>query len=65
MERIGVRELRQNAGWCPSPQTPWDELSASGAVRVPDEEGDITDLPPGDFGVDATAVLGAMREDER
>jgi hypothetical protein len=44
---------------------PWDELLASGAVGGPDEEGDIADLAPADFGVEISAVLAAMREDER
>ncbi len=88
MERIGVRELRQNASrylrrvaagedfqvtqrglpvalLVPVPDDPWDELLASGAVRLPEEAGDVADLVPADFGVGATAVLAAMREDER
>ncbi len=88
MERIGVRELRQNASrylkrveagedfqvtqrgkpvalLVPVPDDPWDELLASGAVRAPEEPGDLADLAPADFGVQATAALAAMREDER
>ncbi len=48
----------------PVPDDPWEELLTSGAVRAPEEEGDVADQAPTDFGVHATAVLAAMREDE-
>lgn len=88
MERIGVRELRQNASrylarvaagedfqitdrgtpvalLVPVPANPWDQLLASGSVRAPDDEGDITEVEPVDFGLDASAVLSEIREGKR
>ncbi len=49
----------------PVPDDPWEELLASGAVRAPEEQGDVAETAPVDFGVEATAMLAAMREDER
>lgn len=43
----------------------WSELIASGRVSPPVEDGDIAQERPGDYGVDASAVLAAMRSLER
>jgi prevent-host-death family protein len=43
----------------------WADLIASGGVTPAGEGGDITDETPVDFDVDASAVLEAMRADER
>lgn len=43
----------------------WENLLASGRVSVPAEEGDVLEEPPGDFGIDASGVLEAIRQDER
>lgn len=88
MDRIGVRELRQNASrylarvangeslevtdrgrpvalLVPIGSEPWQALVASGRVLPPAQDGDVLDEPPGDYGVDASARLAAMREEER
>lgn len=49
----------------PVPTDPWDLLMAAGAVRAPEDEGDLADLGPDDFGVDASGELAKMREHER
>jgi prevent-host-death family protein len=43
----------------------WADLVAAGKVIPAEEETDITDEAPRDYGIDATAALGAMRADER
>lgn len=43
----------------------WEVLLASGQVSAPTEEGDIVDEAPGDYAIDASGQLAAMREDER
>lgn len=43
----------------------WQHLLASGRVAPPTEDGDVLDEAPGDFGIDASDTLTAMREDER
>jgi prevent-host-death family protein len=88
MERIGVRELRQNASrylarvatgetievtdrgrsvalLVPTGTDRWQHLIASGQVLAATDGGSVLDDPPADFGVEASAQLAAMREDER
>ena len=43
----------------------WRRLLASGRVVSPTEEGDVLDEAPNDFGIDASARLAVMREDDR
>lgn len=43
----------------------WHGLLASGRVSAPSEEGDVLDEAPRDYGIDASAQLRAMRDDER
>jgi prevent-host-death family protein len=43
----------------------WADMIASGRVTPAERGGDITDEMPADFDVDASAVLEAMRADER
>jgi prevent-host-death family protein len=43
----------------------WQDLLASGRVTPPTEDGDVLDEAPGDFGIDPSGTLAAMREDER
>lgn len=43
----------------------WEHLHASGRIAPPSENGDVVDEAPTDFGIDATGVLAAMREDVR
>ncbi len=43
----------------------WPHLLASGRVVPPTEDGDVLDEAPKDFGIDASATLAAMRENER
>ncbi len=49
----------------PVPTDPWDQLLAAGAVRAPEDEGDVAEPGPEDFGVDASGELAKMREHER
>jgi len=49
----------------PTPEDPWQELVASGQVIAATGEGDVTDDPPIDYDIDASARLAAMRADER
>jgi prevent-host-death family protein len=87
MDRIGVRELRQNASrylarvatgetievtdrgrpvalLVPVRPERWDELVASGQVQLASGEGSLFDDAPGEFGIDASGRLAAMRNDE-
>jgi prevent-host-death family protein len=65
-ERIEVTDRgRPVAMLVPMPRNTWDELLASGQVKPPDEEGDLLDEPPVDYGIDASGELRKMRELER
>ena len=88
MDRIGVRELRQNASryidrvtqgeslvvtdrgrpvarLVPVAVDPWSDMIASGRVTPAEDDGDVADESPVDYKVDASAVLAAMRAEER
>ena len=88
MERIGVRELRQNASryldrvargetlevtdrgkpvarLVPVGTDPWADMVASGRVTLAEDPTDVANEAPGAYAVEASAVLAAMREDER
>ncbi len=43
----------------------WTDMVASGKVTVADDRTAIEQEPPGDYDVDASATLTAMREHER
>lgn len=43
----------------------WDTLVAAGRVTPPSAPGDVLDEAPGDYGIEASARLAAMREAER
>ena len=43
----------------------WQALLTSGRVRPPAEEGDVLDEAPRDYGIDASAELAVIRDDER
>ncbi len=43
----------------------WHALLTSGRVSPPSGEGDVLDEAPSDYGIDASAQLLAMRDDER
>lgn len=43
----------------------WGDMIASGRVTPAEEDGDIADERPGDYDVDGSAVLAALRADER
>ena len=49
----------------PFPSDPWKRLLESGRILHPTSEGDITDTPPLDYGINASERLAAMREHER
>jgi hypothetical protein len=40
-------------------------MVVSGRVIVAEDDADIVDEPPGDYDVDASAVLNTMRSEER
>ncbi len=44
---------------------PWADMIASGRVVPAEDDRDVCDEPPGDYDVDASAVLNALRNDER
>jgi prevent-host-death family protein len=43
----------------------WQDLVARGQVLAATGEGNVMDDAPGDYGIDASARLAAMRADER
>jgi prevent-host-death family protein len=88
MDRIGVRELRQNASrylarvergesievtdrgravarLVPIAGEPWAGMVAAGRVTPAEDDTDVTVEAPGNYDVDASRILAAMREDER
>lgn len=44
---------------------PWDDMVASGRITPAEDATDVAHEPPGDYEVDASAVLAAMRDNER
>lgn len=88
MERIGVRELRQNASaylarvalgesievtdrgrpvalLVPPAADEWAALIETGRVAAPEDDADVLTEGPADYGVDASAELASLRDDER
>ena len=62
----GGDELRSASGPArPGAHDPWQALRASGRVSAPSAEADVLDEPPADFGIDASAELARLRDDER
>jgi prevent-host-death family protein len=49
----------------PTSRDPWQDLIASGRVLAAASNGDVTADAPGDYGIDASARLTAMRDEER
>lgn len=49
----------------PAQRDPWQELVASGQVLVATGEGDLVGEAPMDYGIEASAGLAAMRDQER
>jgi prevent-host-death family protein len=43
----------------------WADMVASGRVTPAEDERDVVDDAPVDYGIDASGVLAAMRADER
>jgi len=43
----------------------WADMVASGRVMPAEDNTDVADEAPGDYDVDASVVLAAMRADER
>ena len=43
----------------------WSEMIATGRVTPAEDDTDVADEAPGDYSVDASAVLARMRGDER
>jgi hypothetical protein len=43
----------------------WHEMIAAGEVQLAEEGRDILTEPPGDYDVDASAELSAMRKHDR
>ena len=43
----------------------WTDMVASHKVTLADDETDLLDEPPGNYDIDASATLAAMREHER
>ena len=43
----------------------WTDMVAAGRVTLAEDDTDVTDEAPLDYDVDASAVLAAMRSDER
>ena len=44
---------------------PWQELVVSRRVLLPEAEADLLEEPPGNYGIDASAALAAIRDDDR
>ncbi|MGH9293639.1 MAG: type II toxin-antitoxin system Phd/YefM family antitoxin [Acidimicrobiales bacterium] len=65
-ESIEVTDRGRPVAWLvPTGTDRWDDLLASGRVLARAQEGDVTDEPPEDYGVDVSGRLAAMRAAER
>jgi len=49
----------------PITSDPWADMISSGRVTPAEDDTDIVDEEPGDYDVDASAILAAQRADER
>jgi antitoxin (DNA-binding transcriptional repressor) of toxin-antitoxin stability system len=49
----------------PVTHDPWADMVAAGRVALAEDAVDLADEAPGDYDVDASAALAAMRADER
>jgi prevent-host-death family protein len=49
----------------PIRSNPWEDLVAAGKATPATDDADITDEAPGEYGVDASGALAAMRQGER
>ena len=49
----------------PVPADPWTTMISVGRVTPADDDGDIADDAPRDYGIDASALLADMRAQER
>ncbi len=43
----------------------WEDLIASGRITLPIGDQDVADEAPADYGIDATGMLGSMRDLEQ
>jgi prevent-host-death family protein len=65
-ERVEVTDRgRPVAMLVPVRGTDWEDLLASQRILPPQDDTDVTDEHPADYGVNASGVLKAMREAER
>jgi prevent-host-death family protein len=44
---------------------PWADMVAAGRIALADDEADVADEAPADYGVDASSVLASMRAEEQ
>ena len=49
----------------PAENDTWEEMVSAGEVILADPAVDLLDIRPADYGVDASAELARLREDER
>jgi antitoxin (DNA-binding transcriptional repressor) of toxin-antitoxin stability system len=65
-ETIEVTDRGRRVAWLvPTHDDRWEDLVVSGQVLAAADCGSVVDDPPGDYGIDASARLAAMRDDER
>ncbi|MDA8401134.1 MAG: type II toxin-antitoxin system prevent-host-death family antitoxin [Actinomycetota bacterium] len=72
LQRVSQGETLEVTAWgrpvarlVPIDSDTWDDMVVSGRVIVAEDDADIVDEPPGDYDVDASAVLNTMRSEER
>ena len=64
-ETVEVTDRGRLVAWLTPPRPDlWEDLVASGLVLEPLEPGDLLDEPPGDYSIDASGALQALRQDE-
>lgn len=44
---------------------PWADMVAAGRITLADDDADVTDEAPADYGVEASSALASMRSEER
>jgi prevent-host-death family protein len=49
----------------PVPEDRWADMVATGKVSPAEDPADLVDEPPVDYGIDASAMLAAIRAEER
>jgi prevent-host-death family protein len=65
-ETIEVTDRGRAVAWLvPVRSDPWADMVAAGRIAPAEDDADVADEAPSDYGVDASSVLASMRAEEQ